>query len=564
MQVRELSIRNYRGIKTFTWRPSSPLTCIVGPGDSCKSTILDAIEIALGTRWFTFTDVDFYNGDTTAQIEVIITLGQLPKEALQEGRFGLYLRGWKNDGGIRDEPEDTDESVVTIRLTVDSTLEPSWDLITDRSQPRPLSQRDRSLFGVVRLGGDSERHLTWGQGSALTKLSAEREQAAPLLAEAYRKARDLLKAGTLPSLDAVAKNVRDGATTLGAYVGTAYSAGLDTQRSSMSLGSLSMHSDGIPLRLSGLGTRRLVALAVQQMSIPEGAVVLIDEIEHGLEPHRIRHTLKVLRKGLSGATPMGQVILTTHSATTVVELTCKQLAICRCNGGTVDLRTPADNLQALIRRVAEAFLSRSILVCEGKTEVGMFRGLRDFWAGRHDDEPIEAKGVVLADGNGNEAVATASGLAQLGYKVALFRDTDVALSPAERTQLQGLSIEVFEWADGLSTEQRVFLDISEAGVQALLDLAFEFAGEQSVLDTVKDLLGAPSRLPRTFSTWAVPGKSKTNLRTAIGKAAKSKNWFKIIDRGERMGQLVAQEIQATPGIPTAQTITAAETWAYDR
>jgi hypothetical protein len=182
-----------------------------------------------------------------------------------------------------------------VKLTIDSSLEPAWELVTDRQDPRSLSPRDRALFGLVRLGGDAERHLTWGHGSALARLSTEKDQAAPLLADAYRKARDLLKAGTLPTLDAVAARVREEALKLGAYTARSYAAGLDTQRSSMSLGTLAMHGDGVPLRLSGLGTRRLVALAIQQMSIPEGAVVLIDELEYGLEPHRIRHTLRGLR-----------------------------------------------------------------------------------------------------------------------------------------------------------------------------------------------------------------------------------------------------------------------------
>jgi hypothetical protein len=567
MQVREVTIKNFRGIRSFGWRPTSSLSCIVGAGDSCKSTILDALEMTLGTRWLAVTDVDFTDGDTTQSIEIVATLGQLPPEALRENRMGMHLRGWRLEGGVRDEPEGDDEPVVSVRLTVDSSLEPAWELITDRQDPRSLSPRDRAIFGLVRLGGDAERHLTWGQGSALARLSTDKDQAAPLLADAYRKARDLLKAGTLPTLDAVATRVRAEAIKLGAYTASTastYAAGLDTQRSSMSLGTLAMHGDGVPLRLAGLGTRRLVALAVQQMSIPEGAVVLIDEFEHGLEPHRIRHTLKVLRDALSAGDGAGQVIVTAHSATTVVELSCDQLSVCHRAGGQIELKSPTPRLQAMVRRVPEAFLSRRVLVCEGKTEVGVLRGLRDFWAGRHEDEPPEARGIIAADGNGKEAVATACDLARLGYAVALLRDSDVPLTADESKQLKELSIEVFEWEGALSTEERILLDISTDAVQQLLSMGFEYFGEDSVLDSVRAVLGTKEKLAVDYSSWQIQGRGDAEFRKAVGLAAKKKEWFKLVDRGERLGLLLAGELEKNEGTPTGTTLAATEAWAYGR
>jgi ABC-type multidrug transport system ATPase subunit len=123
------------------------------------------------------------------------------------------------------------------------------------------------------------------------------------------------------------------ARRLGAYGIAGYRAGLDTQRTPMSLASVALHDGVVPVRLAGLGTRRLASLAVQRMSVKDGAIVLIDEIEHGLEPHRIRHALKVLRDSVGGTHPRGQVFLTTHSPTTLVELAHHQLAICRVAAG---------------------------------------------------------------------------------------------------------------------------------------------------------------------------------------------------------------------------------------
>jgi predicted ATP-dependent endonuclease of OLD family len=44
MQIRNLQVKNFRGIKEFNWTIDSPVICLIGPGDSTKTTILDAIE----------------------------------------------------------------------------------------------------------------------------------------------------------------------------------------------------------------------------------------------------------------------------------------------------------------------------------------------------------------------------------------------------------------------------------------------------------------------------------------------------------------------------------------
>ena len=72
---------------------------------------------------------------------------------MSDEKFGLYVRGLSPAGVLRDEPEDGDEPVLTVRLSVDATMEPQWEIVNDRAQyPRAMSNRDRALFRVVRLG----------------------------------------------------------------------------------------------------------------------------------------------------------------------------------------------------------------------------------------------------------------------------------------------------------------------------------------------------------------------------------------------------------------------------
>lgn len=563
MQIREITIRNFRSVRRLTWQPTAGLVCLIGRGDVGKSTVLDAIELALSPRSHQITDTDFLNGDTAQSIEIDVTVGELSDDALQDSRFGHHVRGWQQGGkGLRDEPQDDDEPVVTVRVVVDAGLEGEWSLITDRHDPKTLSPRDRALFGVVRLGPEIEQHLTWARYTALSNATDDRNAARATLADAFRAARDHVGTQGLPTLANVATAVTTEARRLGAYCAVDYRAGFDAQRTAMSLASVSLHDGEIPVRLAGLGTRRLTSLAIQRMSVKEGAIVLIDEIEHGLEPHRIRHALKVLRDSVAGTKgPTGQVFLTTHSPTTLVELDHSQLAICRGVAGTLAVRTPGKEVQGLLRRVPDALLAHRVLVCEGPTEIGLIRGLRDMWNTVHAF-PFEAMGAWLVDGRGSQAPATAFELASLGYTAALFRDSDVALDVATHTKLLGAGIDIYEWDGSLATEQRMFKDVSATGAQSLLDLACAAHTEQSVVSQVAHALGVANLPSSKISDWHSVGKTDDAIRDALGSAAKKKEWFKNTSFGERVGSVLGTEVRATPTTSLAQLLSKVEAWLH--
>ncbi len=100
----------------------------------------------------------------TGPIEIEITVGELPDVLRREDKFGLELQGWHPKEGLRDEPEDGDEGVLTVRWQIDKSLEPTWTVVNKRQkEPRTIGPRDREAFGVVRLGGEVERHLSWAR-----------------------------------------------------------------------------------------------------------------------------------------------------------------------------------------------------------------------------------------------------------------------------------------------------------------------------------------------------------------------------------------------------------------
>ncbi|WEZ86299.1 AAA family ATPase (plasmid) [Rhizobium sp. 32-5/1] len=76
--IRVVEIENFRAIKALRWLPGPGINCLIGPGDSGKSTVLDAIDLCLGARRsLTFTDADFHGLNYDTPIRIAITLGAL-------------------------------------------------------------------------------------------------------------------------------------------------------------------------------------------------------------------------------------------------------------------------------------------------------------------------------------------------------------------------------------------------------------------------------------------------------------------------------------------------------
>lgn len=574
MQIRHLKVSNFRGVASLDWKPGSPFCCLIGAGDSGKSTILDAAEAALSSRWLSFTEPDFLDCDISRPISIEATVGELSKALKSDERLGLYIRGWTTAGDLRDEPEDNDEPVLTVRLTVDATMEPVWELVCDRiDEPRTLSNRDRALFGLVRLAGENARHLAWGQGSVLSRLTGDNKEAAGRLAEVYRAARESAKLGDIESLADAAEKAEGFAKSLGAYVEGAYEPGLELGRSGLSSGSIALHDNGVPLRLAGLGTRRLATLAIQKSAISEGAIVLVDEIEHGLEPHRIIGAIAQLKADQERAgedhRPTGQILMTTHSDVALGEAGAESLRVvitARPNRSAIVARpaTPA-LLNPLLRFIPRAFFGRRILVTEGNTELGMLLGIREHWPARHDDLPIEHRGSAIAEGNGAQAPAIALSLAGLGYKVALYRDSDTELTPAEARNLDLANIPVFEYGNDLNTEQAIFYSASDDSVQALLAFAREEHTADSVdaclANEIDDLGVAGIRLD--FDAWEIlSALNGQQLREAIAKVALKKRWFKDQRIARAAAPLVWRVACEAPESPLATALFAAEAWLY--
>ena len=546
MRIRHLSVRNFRGIRELDWSvPDRNVLCLIGPGDSTKSTILEALRRAFHPQWnLSFDDSDFFRCKPTDPITIEAVLGALPDVFLDLEKYGHWLCGWDAQALARtDDPGDGLEDALRIRLTVGSNLEPAWSAIkNDEDEGVPFKATDRARVAVSLIGAISDRHLTWSRGSILSRLT-ETENITSSLAGAARAARAALddrREQDLVPFDEVAQIAETTARAIGVNVAASYKAHLDTDAINVRTTGLALHDDDMPLRQLGLGSKRMLTTGLQKRALRTPHITLLDEVEVGLEPHRIARLLQHLTED-----DTGQYFLTTHSPVVLRELTVADLHIVHCDGGGIDVvaadRPPvADTIQGKIRDCAEAFLAPKIVVCEGATEVGFLRGLDDHWVASQNKDSFAYRGIALFDANGGSKIKdVAETLIALGYSVAVLADSDEPdqFSDADAEDLRQAGITVAKWNDALSIEERVFADLPWAAVRSSFDAALRIWSDESrLLDQVQHHFG--QGFDRNFAAWL----DTPELRTALGRAAKAKKWFKRQSRGREWASAISDHL----------------------
>lgn len=574
MRIVLIEIENFRGIKSLHWTPSPGVNCLIGPGDSTKTTILDAIDFCLNRRsYICADDCDFFDLDVKKPIRITVTLASLPPEFKADDRYGLYLRGWNARAAtIEDEPGTGLEDALSITVVIDESLEPRWSIFNKRIEaddrdPPTVRHKDTRLFTTTRLGPYAERHLGWGRSSVLTRIGETGDGFSLQLAEASRAAREAFRAGEGTAFKKAVERAEQLSKKFAVPVRGKYTAELDVQAINITSGGIALHDDNLPLRRLGTGSSRLIVSALQHdAGLPH--VALIDEIEHGLEPHRLARLLKHLKAPKDGVgAAASQIFLTTHSPVVICELTAQEIFTVRSAAGTTTVLSVSataknvDTAQRHLRGTPEAFLARKILVGEGRTEQGLARGFDTWWEGKGKDT-FALQGVIAIDGGGkDDAPLIAEHLLDLGYKVFLLLDSDEAPNADVLKHVAEKGGIIAQWPDTCSTEERIFLDLPWDAVRQMIGYARECAGDDSVLAVVNNKLHAANC--EKITDLALPAVlDHEGFRRALGKAAKSKqgSWFKSISGGERLAAIIGPHLDAIAMKPLAQKFVELRTW----
>ncbi|MCZ8198673.1 MAG: AAA family ATPase, partial [Flavobacterium sp.] len=221
-KIYSLSISNFKGISDFHQIFGlTNFVCLIGRGDSGKSTILEAINLVLSSNWnVTFSDNDFHNQNIEKPIEITATLYDLPESLLKESKYGLYLRGINfSTNVINDEVQQNDIPSITIKLVVNKSLEPIWFVTNEREQlDIEIKSSDRSKFNTFFVSDYIDRHFSWTKGSPLfTLLKADDSaiNANELILETIREAKSKIDSSAFPDLQNVIDNIKNIAEKFG-------------------------------------------------------------------------------------------------------------------------------------------------------------------------------------------------------------------------------------------------------------------------------------------------------------------------------------------------------------
>jgi putative ATP-dependent endonuclease of the OLD family len=483
------------------------------------------------------TDTDFHNLDVTNPISIAVTLGNLDDALKNIDSYGLYLRGFDATAGVlAEEPEAGLETVLTLEMTVEGDLEPQWKLISERAaaldQSRNLGWADRQRMAPTRLGAFSDHNLSWRRGSVLNRVSEERADASAELVMAAREMRNAFGDRAKDQLSETLKVVTETANALGIPVGAEVKAMLDAHSVSISGGTISLHdAEGVPLKGLGLGSARLLIAGLQRRAAENSSMVLVDELEYGLEPHRIIRLIDAL--GAKEKVPPLQAFITTHSPVAVRELTGNQLYVLRKTEGVhhANLVGTSDDVQGTIRMHPDALLAPSIMVCEGASEIGLLRGL-DQHRISEGHTAITALGIGLVDGGGSNTFKRANAFMSLGYRTAVLRDSDRDISPQVENAFREGGGTVFAWTAGRALEDELFLCLSSTGVGGLLEKAITLKEEAVINEHIKSASLNAIDLNAIQIELITDGISDESS-LVLAKAAKSgAGWFKSVSAME--------------------------------
>lgn len=563
------------------WSPEAGLNCLIGPGDSTKTTVLDAIELVLNPRSnFIGDDADFYNHDHKLPVTITLTLVQIPEDFCTDARYGLHLRGWDSaNKAVVDEPGHGLEEALSIRVVVDpESLEGRWSIFNERlsddADPPSLRYKDARELATTRLGPYAERHLGWGRYSVLSSLG-KGESMNSQLALASRAAREAFRTSNKDVFAAATARAEKLGRHFSVTVRQKYAAELDVHGSVITAGGVALHDGKLPLRTLGTGSSRLIVSALQH-DAGGSHIALVDEIEHGLEPHRIARILKYLRsppldddnKPPEGqaVSAIPQVFMTSHSPVVIRELSAGDIHAVRSFDGTTTIKSieaeakDPDTAQRHLRSTPEAFLARRVLVGEGKTECGLMRGLDALWIVNGRDS-FAYQGVVAINGEGiPKALYIAQHLLDLGYEVLALLDSDRPPPSGEVRKIKDRGGKVLTWEGSCSTERRIFLDVPWSTVQRLVEYAVECDGPDRILHTINAVM--PDGMTKLSTLELAASYDNDAFRDVLGAAAKTegKAWFKDIGRAEHIAGLIFECLDQIKAKPFATMLAQARQW----
>jgi putative ATP-dependent endonuclease of OLD family len=511
-------------------KPRPGVNCLIGPGDTFKSTVLAAISLLLAPYPLgPCSEFDFHRRRLADGFEIEAYIGSLDLAAIGTDPRLPHLFGWENGRPVP-LPEDGAEAVLRCRVRGTPDLELVYELPLEATeQSPPFSAALRRKLMLARLAGEdrASRDLRLGTGSLLDR----HLKTADMRGAVHAAIADATADMAIPqvSQDALAAITRAfGAAGLP----TDLHLGLVPTQGNALVGMVALVSgptvtEAVPLTHAGSGTKQLALISLSAALLGTAPILVIDEPERGLEPYRQRAVTQQLAE-LAGRE--GQVFLTTHSPTILATLPLG--SVWRMRHRQEPICFDGAPLTKLLADDPEAFLCPMPILCEGVTEMGFVDELLP----RELGKSLERSGVHPADGGGQPNVLTiAEAFIQSGIPCTVLLDDEAAHSG--RRQLIEQQITAFLWRDAVNIEDAVCQWLPLDGLFALLPHAFEASGTavRYLEDQIFQAIPEADRrnTPRELRT---SGYAEAIMRRAFYAAMHGRGWFKSRQGGRIMAR----------------------------
>lgn len=405
MYLSSLKLKNFRsfGSASHEIKFNKGLTVLVGENDSGKSAILDAIRIVLGTTdfsWYRINDSDFYNEDSSLEIEISCKFTDL--SSIETSAFLEYLTYEDDDKGKKIpslylnwkcrymqsfKPPRPVSSMTTAKNGDGPVLSPEAREILRVTYLRALrdaysdmqSGRNSRLSQVVQnVPAISEGEADLGEGVELNELSLvgifnlsnKLLAEYPALKAVKNQMTDILKNQMLLDGDNLATRFEvTGSDTADAKKLTSLLEKLD----------LTIDKDTTSLKgIPGLGTSNIMSMAcellLRRSSQEACQLLLIEEPEAHIHAQRQMKLVKSLQHEAEANSQ--QIILTTHSPLLASAVKLENIILIK-NGKAYPLSKSETSLDEndyiFLERYLDAtkanlFFARNVMIVEGPGE----------------------------------------------------------------------------------------------------------------------------------------------------------------------------------------------------
>lgn len=388
MHLSKLTIKNFRSIKDLTIDFEKDLNVFVGKNNTGKSSIIDAIRLALSTyvnnpNPIRITEDDFYKEASETKRTESFTL-KMTFAGLSENQRTKFFE-------IVDfDLTNLEDSVARLEYTASWPLKNGSKVSVKRSggpegpEKTEVPQKIMEQFSVIYLPAlrDAETALTAGNKSQLATLlkNLSKEESQQHIEAQHSEFNNKI------SEEDFIKDVVDGINSITKEV-----ADIDSQNSKIIaadtdflkiLRTLQVQMDGNPvndLSANGLGSNNLLYIAVvlqylKSIQNDECPILLIEEPEAHLHPQMVLSLSKYLSHILP-AESKPQTIITTHSPTLVTDI-------------------PIDKVFILFKKESTIHCNALKNACFSEPEKRQFSRLMDITR----STLYFAKGIVLVEG----------------------------------------------------------------------------------------------------------------------------------------------------------------------